>query len=169
MNKHETRVGKTESIFKAFENHHHRSKFKQSRRAPQEYIKAQLFCLKNQMTVKELEPRRKQTVHQHIYPQSRNTSYCTWGFSKALQRQKQYKTLLFGPYWQKLCFDYSFKTDGKLWKKSTWTLKHLEKKKVLLSHWFYIIQDDTTHQKMRARPQRLTSCFDEALISKRHF
>lgn len=71
MNKHETRVGKTESIFKAFENHHHQSKLKQSSRAPLKYIKAQLFCLKNQMTV-ELESRRKQNMHQHIYPQSRN-------------------------------------------------------------------------------------------------
>lgn len=170
MNKHETPVGKTESIFKAFENHHHQSKFKQSSRAPQKYIKAQLFWLKNQMTVKELEPRRKQNMHQHIYPQSRNTSYCRWVFSKALQRQKQYRALFVSPYWQKICFDYSFKTDVKLWKKSTSpnVSKHLEKE-VLLTHWFYIIQNDTTHQKRRERPQRLTSCFSEDLISKRHY
>lgn len=152
MNKHETRVGKTESIFKAFENHHHQSKLKQSSRAPLKYIKAQLFCLKNQMTV-ELESRRKQNMHQHIYPQSRNTSYCTWVFSKALQRQKHYRALLVRLYWQKICFDYSLKTDVKLWKKSTWTLQTFRKEKgsfnALILHytgWHH------TPEKKRATP-----------------
>lgn len=100
------------------------------------------------MTVKELESRRKQNMHQNIYPPSKNTSSSD-GFFPKLCKNKN--------------FDYSFKSDVKLWKKSQLGMsKHLEKNKVLLIHCFF-----TTHQKTGERPEQLKSGFDDNLISER--